>query len=96
MLSLIVKMLDDLHKRLQIAAARRQRTLFHRLYKRFRQLVDIDKEFCLRSPRHYLRKHHFPPVSFWKHARGLPSDVADDAYMSFLGFPRFAFDMMAE
>jgi len=59
-------------------------------------IVRLDAKFRLRSPRHYLRKHHFPEISFWRHARSLPDGIADHAYMAFLNFPRHIFNDIAE
>jgi hypothetical protein len=74
--------------------ARRLKLLRRVLLKAF-ILVELDREFRLRSPRFYYLKAHFPLVSYWAHARTLPSGLCNGAYMMFFNFPRFVFNELA-
>ena len=93
--ALTVRVLESLLQRLRHASVRKQRAVIKKLLTRALLVVDLDKDFRLRSPRRYLKKHHFPDVSFWSHAKSLPDDKADDAYMAFLNLPCFAFEELA-
>jgi hypothetical protein len=87
--ALCLRLLEKLHLQLRDAASARRRERARRIANTMCRLVELDREWHLRSPRYYLRRHHFPSMSYWKHARALPDSIADDAFMVFLNYPRF-------
>ena len=94
--ALFVNLLEQLVQSLRVAVHKRRRDDVRRLIRRIRLLIRIDRLHRLNSPRVYLRKLHFHPVSFWSNARELDDGVADQAYMHWTGFPRHAFNALAD
>jgi hypothetical protein len=94
--ALALRLLERLEAEVREAARRRRRDRVRRLLLQAQAVVMFDASFCLRSPRYYQCRVHFPTISYWSHIRALPDGVADAAYMMFINYPRFIFDDMAE
>jgi hypothetical protein len=90
-----LRILESLFKDARAAYKQGRLKLLRRLLLKAFILAELDREFRLRSPRIYNVRAHFPLISYWAHARTLPKELCDGAYMMFINFPRFVFDKLA-